>query len=52
MGMGTTSDGKAWFTVQDDLQFASGGASESRAQQNIATLVKDYVAPAGFHYGR
>jgi len=27
-----------WFTVQDALQFVSGGASEERARKNLTTL--------------
>ena len=31
VSVGTTSDGRVWFTAQDALQFASGGASETAA---------------------
>ena len=52
VSVGTTSDGRVWFTAQDALLFASGGASDGRAQQNLATLVKDNGEPEGFHRGR
>jgi len=52
VSVGTTADGRVWFTAQDALQFACGGANCAWAQQNLATLVKDYGAPAGFHRGR
>jgi hypothetical protein len=31
------------------LQFAFGGASDARAKQNLAAMVKAYGAPDGFH---
>ena len=31
VSVGTTSDRRVWFTAQDALQFASGGASETAA---------------------
>ena len=31
VAVGMTSDCKVWFTAQDALQFASGGASETAA---------------------
>ena len=52
VSVGTTSDGKVWFTVQDALQFASGGASDGRAQQNLAAMIKADGEPEGFHRGR
>jgi len=33
VSVGTTSDRRVWFTAQDALQFASGGASDGRARQ-------------------
>ena len=51
VAVGMTSDCKVWFTAQDALQFVSGGASQERARQNLAALVK-HGAPVGFHRGR
>ncbi len=47
--LGTTSDGKVWFTAQDVLQFACGGASETAAKQKLAAMVKADGEPEGFH---
>jgi len=52
VAVGMTSDCKVWFTAQDALQFAFGGASDARAKQNLAAMVKAYGAPDGFHRGR
>ena len=52
VSVGTTSDGLVWFTAQDALQFAFGGASDARAKQNLAAMIKDYGVPEGFHRGR
>jgi len=52
VSVGTTADGKVWFTAQDALQFAFGGASDARAKQNLAAMIKDYGVPEGFHRGR
>ncbi len=52
VSVGTTSDGRVWFTAQDALQFACGGASDAWAKQKLAAMVKDDGAPAGFHRGR
>jgi hypothetical protein len=49
VGVGTKSDGKVWFTAQDVLQFAFGGAINARAKQNLAAMIKDYGVPEGFH---
>ncbi len=51
VSVGKTSDGKVWFTAQDDLQFAFGGAIDARAKQNLAAMIKDYGVPEGFHSG-
>ncbi len=40
VSVGTTSDGRVWFTVQDALQFACGGASETAAKQKLAAMIK------------
>ncbi len=47
----TTSDGRVWLT-EDALQFACGGASDARAQQKLAAMVKADDAPEGFHRSR
>jgi hypothetical protein len=52
VSVGTTSDGKVWFTAQDALQFACGGASETAAKQKLAAMVKADGEPEGFHRGR
>ena len=52
VSVGTTADGKVWFTAQDALQFACGGASDARAQQKLAAMVKADGEPEGFHRGR
>jgi hypothetical protein len=41
-----------WLTAQDALQFACGGASDARAQQKLAAMVKADGEPEGFHRGR
>jgi hypothetical protein len=43
---------RVWLTAQDSLHFASGGASDARAQQKLAAMVKADGAPEGFHSGR
>ena len=43
---------QVWFTVQDALQFVSGGASEERAKKNLTALFNQHGAPEGFHRGR
>ena len=43
---------QVWFTVQDALQFVSGGASEERAKKNLTALFNQHGAPVGFHRGR
>ena len=43
---------QVWFTVQDALQFVSGGASEERAKKNLTALFNQHGAPEGFHSGR
>ena len=52
VAVGMTSDCKVWFTAQDALQFASGGASDGRAQQKLAAMIKADGALEGFHRGR
>ena len=52
VAVGMTSDCKVWFTAQDALQFACGGASDARAQQKLAAMVKADGEPEGFHRGR
>ena len=52
VSVGTTSDGRVWLTAQDALQFACGGASDARAKQNLAAMVKADGALEGFHRGR
>ena len=52
VSVGTTSDGRVWLTAQDALQFACGGASDARAQQKLAAMVKADGEPEGFHRGR
>ena len=43
VSVGTMSDCKVWFTVQDSLQFASWGASESLAKkQRFFSYPKKY----------
>ncbi len=49
VSVGTTSDGKVWFTAQDALQFACGGASETAAKQKLAAMVKADGEPGDFH---
>ena len=46
------SDGRVWFTAQDALQFASGGASDGRARQKLAAMIQTDGVPEGFHRGR
>ena len=46
------SDGRVWFTAQDALQFACGGASDAWARQKLAAMVKADGALEGFHRGR
>jgi hypothetical protein len=48
----TTSDCKVLFTAQDALHFAWGGASDARAKQNLAAIIKADGVPEGFHRGR
>ena len=50
--MGMTSDCKVLFTAQDALQFASGGASDGRARQKLAAMIKADCSPAGLHRSR
>ena len=52
VSVGTTSDGRVWFTAQDVLQFASGGASDGRARQKLAAMIQTDGVPEGFHRGR
>ena len=52
VSVGMTSDCKVLFTAQDALQFASGGASDARAKQKLAAMVKADGEPEGFHRGR
>ena len=52
VSVGTTSDGRVWFTAQDALQFACGGASDAWARQKLAAMVKADGALEGFHRGR
>jgi hypothetical protein len=52
VSVGTTADGRVWFTGQDALQFACGGASETAAQQKLAAMIKADGEPEGFHRGR
>ena len=52
VSVGTTSDGRVWLTAQDALQFACGGASDGRAQQKLAAMIKADGALEGFHRGR
>ena len=52
VAVGMTSDCKVLFTAQDALQFASGGASDGRAQQKLAAMIKADGALEGFHRGR
>jgi hypothetical protein len=52
VSVGTTSDGRVWFTAQDALQFACGGASDAWARQKLAAMVKADGKPEGFHRGR
>ena len=52
VSVGTTSDGRVWLTAQDALQFACGGASDARAKQKLAAMVKADGEPEGFHRGR
>ena len=51
VSVGMTSDCKVLFTAQDALQFASGGASDARAKQKLAVMVKADGEPEGFHSG-
>ena len=46
------SDGRVWFTAQDALQFASGGASDGRARQKLAAMIQTDGVPESFHRGR
>ena len=52
VSVGTTSDGRVWFTAQDVLQFASGGASDGRARQKLAAMIQTDGVPESFHRGR
>ena len=52
VAVGMTSDCKVLFTAQDALQFASGGASDGRAREKIAAMIKADGVPEGFHRGR
>jgi hypothetical protein len=52
VAVGMTSDCKVWFTAQDALQFASGGASDGRARQKLAAMIQTDGVPEGFHRGR
>ena len=52
VSVGTTSDGRVWLTAQDALQFACGGASDARAKQKLAAMVKADSDPEGFHRGQ
>ena len=52
VAVGMTSDCKVMFTAQDALQFAFGGASDARAKQKLAAMVKADGEPEGFHRGR
>jgi hypothetical protein len=52
VAVGMTSGCKVMFTAQDALQFASGGASDARAKQKLAAMVKADGEPEGFHRGR
>ena len=46
------SDCRVWFTAQDALQFASGGASDGRARQKLAAMIQTDGVPESFHRGR
>jgi hypothetical protein len=52
VSVGTTSDCKVLFTAQDSFHFAWGGASDARAKQNLATMIKADGVLEGFHCGR
>ena len=52
VAVGMTSDCKVLFTAKDALQFAFGGASDARAKQNLAAMIKGDGVPEGFHRGR
>ena len=52
VSVGTTSDGKVWFTAQDALQFACGGASEMWPKKMLTAMIKDEGEPEGFLRGR
>jgi hypothetical protein len=51
VAVGMTSDCKVLFTAQDVFHFACGGASDARAKQNLATMIKADGVPEGFHCG-
>ena len=52
VSLGTTSDGRVWFTAQDALQFASGGSYDGRARKKLAAMIQADGVPEGFHRGR
>ena len=52
VSVGTTSDGRVWFTAQDVLQFASGGSYDGRARKKLAAMIQADGVPEGFHRGR
>jgi len=52
VSLGTTSDGRVWFTAQDALQFANGGSYNGRARKKLATMIQAYGVPEGFHRGQ
>ena len=52
VAVGMTSDCKVLFTATDAFQFAFGGASDARAKQNLAAMIKGDGVPEGFHRGR
>ena len=52
VSVGTTSDGRVWFTAQDVLQFASGGSYDGSARQKLAAMIQTDGVPEGFHRGR
>ena len=51
VSLGTTSDGRVWFTAQDALQFASGGSYDGRARKKLAAMIQADGVPEGFHRG-
>ena len=52
VSVGTTSDGRVWFTAQDVLQFASGGSYDGSARKKLAAMIQTDGVLEGFHRGR